>query len=153
MKNRKITYKPELDAIIGKCESCNLAMTDEEGKPYVVPMNFGYDGNSIYLHSSRKGRKIDLLRRRPAVCLSFSTDHGLRWVNEEVACSWGMKYRSVLAYGSVEFIEDYDEKVSALKIIMKQYSEKEFTFNAPAVNDVLVFRVKVDRLEGRVYGY
>jgi uncharacterized protein len=59
----------------------------------------------------------------------------------------------VLAYGSVEFIEDYDEKVSALKIIMKQYSEKEFTFNAPAVNDVLVFRVKVDRLEGRVYGY
>jgi uncharacterized protein len=153
MKNRKITYKPELDAIIGKCESCNLAMTDEEGKPYVVPMNFGYDGNSIYLHSSRNGRKIDILGTRPAVCISFSTDHSLRWVNEEVACSWGMKYRSVLAFGTVEFIDDYDEKVSALKIIMKQYSEKEFTFNAPAVNDVLVFRVKVDRLEGRVYGY
>ena len=153
MKNRKITYKPELDAIIGKCESCNLAMTDEEGKPYVVPMNFGYDGNSIYLHSSRNGRKIDILGTRPAVCISFSTDHSLRWVNEEVACSWGMKYRSVLAFGTVEFIDDYDEKVSALKVIMKQYSKREFSFNAPAVNDVMVFRVKVDKLEGRVYGY
>jgi nitroimidazol reductase NimA-like FMN-containing flavoprotein (pyridoxamine 5'-phosphate oxidase superfamily) len=153
MKKRDLTFKPEIEAIIKNCESCNLAMADGDGMPYVVPMNFGYEDSHIYLHSARTGKKIDIMNTNPRVCISFSTDHQLRWVNEEVACSWGMKYRSVLAYGVVEFIEEYDEKVRALKIIMKHYSDKEFDFNAPAVNDVMVFRVKVDKLDGRVYGY
>jgi len=153
MKKRDLTYKPELELIIWKCNFCNLAMVDPDGKPYVIPMNFGYDGNYVYLHSAQSGKKIDILKANPEVCISFSTDHQLRWVNEEVACSWGMKYRSVLAYGKVEFIDDYDKKEEALKVIMKNYSDLDFTFNAPAVNDVLVFRVKVETLHGRALGY
>jgi nitroimidazol reductase NimA-like FMN-containing flavoprotein (pyridoxamine 5'-phosphate oxidase superfamily) len=153
MKKRDLTFKPELEAIINKCESCNLAMVDPDGKPYVIPMNFGFKGDYIYLHSARTGKKIDILKANPEVCVSFSTDHQLRWVNEEVACSWGMKYRSVLAYGKVEFIDDFDKKEEALKVIMKNYSNREFTFNAPAVKDVLVFCVKVDQLHGRALGY
>lgn len=153
MKNRKIDFKPELESIIAKCEACSLSMVDEHGMPYVIVMNFGYRDDHIYFHSSRTGKKIDILLKNPNVCVAFSTDHQLRWVNEDVACSWGMKYRSVLAYGKVEFIDDFDEKEEALRIIMGNYSEHEFTFNAPAVKDVMVFRVKVDVLEGRVYGY
>ena len=153
MKNRNLTFKPELEAIIGKCDVCSLAMVGKDGKPYVLPMNFGYEDDHIYFHSARTGHKVDILEANPDVCISFSTDHELRWVNEEVACSWGMKYRSVLAYGRVEFIDDYDAKEAALKIIMKNYSEREFTFNAPAVKDVLVYRVKIEKLHGRAYGY
>jgi nitroimidazol reductase NimA-like FMN-containing flavoprotein (pyridoxamine 5'-phosphate oxidase superfamily) len=153
MKKRDLTYKPELELIIWKCNVCNLAMVDTEGKPYVIPMNFGYDGDYVYFHSARSGKKVDVLKANPEVCISFSTDHQLRWVNEEVACSWGMKYRSVLAYGKVEFIDDFDKKEEALKVIMKNYSEIDFTFNAPAVKDVLVFRVKVETLHGRALGY
>lgn len=153
MKKRDLTFKPELELIIWKCDVCNLAMVDPDGKPYVIPMNFGYDGEYVYFHSARTGKKVDLLKATPDVCISFSTDQHLRWVNEEVACSWGMKYRSVLAYGKVEFIDDYDQKEAALKVIMKNYSEIDFTFNAPAVKDVLVFRVKVDKLHGRALGY
>jgi uncharacterized protein len=153
MKNRTITLDSEIESIIRKCDACNVAMTDTDQKPYVVPMNFGYGDGFIYLHSSQKGRKIDILRQNNLVCVSFSTDHQLRWQNEGVACSYGMKYRSVLAHGHVEFIEDYDEKVKGLNIIMSQYSGREFKYNAPAVNDVCVFRVVVEKLEGRAYGY
>ena len=153
MKKRDLTFKPELELIIWKCDFCNLAMVDPDGKPYVIPMNFGYDGEYVYLHSAQSGKKIDILKANPEVCISFSTDHRLRWVNEEVACSWGMKYRSVLAYGRVEFIDDFDKKEEALKVIMKNYSDREFTFNAPAVKDVLVFRVKIEKLHGRALGY
>jgi hypothetical protein len=73
-------------------------------------------------------------------------------VNEEVACSWGMQYKSVLAKGTVEFIDDYDAKEEALKVIMKNYSDIDFKFNAPAVKDVMVFRVKIEKLEGRALG-
>ncbi len=152
MKKRDLTFKPELESIINKCQICNMAMVDEDGMPYVLPMNFGFEEDYIYFHSAQTGRKIDVLRNNPNVCISFSTDEKLRWVNEEVACSWGMSYRSVLASGKVEFVDDFDQKEEALKVIMKAYSEINFTFNAPAVRDVLVFRVKIEKLHGRAFG-
>lgn len=153
MKQRDLTFKPELESIIEKCEVCNLAMVDESGHPYVLPMNFGYIEGFVYFHSSGSGRKIDILRKNSHVCVSFSADHKLEWVNEQVACSWGMKYRSVLVFGEVEFIDDYDQKEEALKILMKNYSGIDFKFNAPAVKDVCVFRVKIENMHGRALGY
>lgn len=153
MKNRELTFKPELEEIINKCEVCNLAMVDEEGKPYVIPMNYGYHDDVIYLHSARQGKKIDILKKNPSVCVSFSTDHQLNYVNEEVACSWSMKYKSVLAYGKVEFIDDMEEKREALDHIMANYSDRKFNYNDPAVKDVQPFKVVVEKMDGRAYGY
>ena len=153
MKNRKIILKEEIERIIKNCEFCNVAMVDLEGKPYVIPMNFGYSNNYIYLHSSPNGKKIDCLRNNNSVCVSFSTDHLLRWQSEKVACSYSMKYRSVLAYGKVEFEIAKEEKIEALNQIMKQYTDKEYTYSDPAVKDVMVFKVNIGKLEGRAYGY
>jgi nitroimidazol reductase NimA-like FMN-containing flavoprotein (pyridoxamine 5'-phosphate oxidase superfamily) len=153
MKNRQLTFKPELESIIKKCEFCSLSMVDQESKPYVLHMNFGYEEDYIYFHAAQTGKKIDILKKNPNVCIAFSSDHELRYVNEEVACSWGMKYRSVLVYGKVEFIEGHDEKVRGLEIIMANYSDEKFSFNKPAVIEVNVFRVKAERVEGRAYGY
>lgn len=153
MKNRKLTFKPEMEQIIKKCDVCSLGMVDSNNEPYVLPMNFGYAEDTVYLHSAREGRKIDILRNNPRVCISFSTDHDLYFVNEEVGCSWGMKYRSILVYGKVEMIDDYDERVEALEHIMANYSDRDFKFNKPAVLDVQPFKVKVEKMEGRVLGY
>ena len=153
MKNRQIISKPEQEAIIRKCQSCNVAMVDPEGKPYVIPMNFGFDGEYVYFHGSAAGKKVDVLRKNRAVCISFSTDHELRYVNEEVACSWSMRYRSVLVYGEAEFVDDSEEKIKCLDIIMGHYADRRFEYNAPAIREVMVFRVKVEKMEGRVYGY
>ena len=153
MKNRRIDFKPELDKIISKCQVCHVAMTDPEGKPYVIPMNFGYDGEYVYFHGSSKGKKTDILKMHPDVCISFSTDHDLRYVNEEVACSWSMRYRSVLVYGRAEFVEDPEEKIKCLNVIMSNYSERSFDYSEPAVKDVMVFRVKAEKMDGRAYGY
>ncbi len=153
MKKRQITFKPELESIIAKCEICNLAMVDADGLPYVLPMNFGYKDDYVYFHCSRTGKKIDILMKNPKVCISFSSDHDLKWVNEEIACSWSMRYRSVLAYGNVEFVDDFDQKEEALRIFMKNYSDIDFSFNDPAVKDILIFRVKIDKLHGRALGY
>ncbi len=153
MKNRVIQLKEEIERIILACDVCNLAMVDSDNKPYVIPMNFGYEQDVVYLHSAQTGKKMDILAKNRQVSLSFSTDHELRWQSEKVACSYSMKYRSVLASGRVEFIEDLDEKVTALNIIMKNYTKKEFTYNDPALRDVAVFRVVLETLEGRAYGY
>jgi len=153
MRSRPLDYKPELERIIEKCQVCHLSMVDLEGKPYVLPFNFGYEADTFYLHSAPVGKKIDILKKNNEVCLAMSTDYELRSQNENVACSYGWKYRSVLAYGKVEFIEDMDEKVKALNMLMKNYTDIEFSYNTPAVRDVCVYKVVVEKMEGRAYGY
>jgi uncharacterized protein len=153
MKNRPIISKTENEAVIRKCQTCNLAMVDPEGKPYLIPMNFGYAGDYVYFHGSATGKKVDVLNHQADVCIGFSTDHELRYVNEEVACSWSMRYRSVLVYGKAEFVTDPLEKVNCLNIIMAHYADRKFEYNDPAIREVMVFKVKVEKMDGRVYGY
>ena len=153
MKNRPILSRTEIEAIIKKCIFCNIAMVDPEGKPYVIPMNFGFDGEYVYFHGSPTGKKVDVLKNKQDVCISFSTDHELRYVNEEVACSWSMRYRSVIAYGKAEFVEEPEEKIKCLNVVMAHYTDRPFEYNAPSVREVMVFRVNVDKVDGRVYGY
>ena len=153
MRSRSIAQDSEIIEIIRSCLFCHIAMVDSGGRPYVIPMNFGFHDNIIYMHGARMGKKISILSQNPDVCVNFSTDHALRYQNEDVACSWSMKYRSVLAYGQAEFISDPDEKTAALHIIMNHYSDKSFKFNPPSVREVSVWKIRVTKTEGRAFGY
>lgn len=151
---RKTTFLnklSEIEVIIKKCQVCHVAMVDEQGKPYVLPFNFGYHRGVVYLHSDKKGKKIDILKNNPAVCINFSTDHDLFKAHDHVACSYGMAYRSVLVYGKVEFIEDNNQKIEALNIFMKQYANRDFTYSEPSVNNVCVLKIKIDDFTGKMY--
>ena len=153
MRNRIIDNKEELYSIIKKCQVCHVSMVDPDGNPYVIPMNFGFDQDVVYLHSSRKGKKIDILKNNPNVCINFTTDHLLRYQDENVACSWSMKYRSVLIYGKVEFVEETEQKILHLNEVMKNYSPKEFKYNPPSIREVCCWKVVVEKYEGKVFGY
>jgi hypothetical protein len=153
MKNREIKLKEEKERIIHNCDVCVVSMVDKEGYPYSIPMNFGYSENTIILHSSKEGKKIEILKHNSNVCIVFSTDHELTKQSEKVACSYSMKYRSVLAYGKVEFIMENSEKIKYLNVLMKNYTEKSFTYSDPAINGVCVMKVNIEKLEARAYGY
>jgi nitroimidazol reductase NimA-like FMN-containing flavoprotein (pyridoxamine 5'-phosphate oxidase superfamily) len=128
-------------------------MVDENNLPYVLPFNFGYKNGDIFLHSSQKGHKIDILRKNPSVCIAFSTDHQLRYQSVQVACSYSMKYRSVLAFGKVEFIDDMDEKAEFFNTVMAHYTDREFDYNAPALREVCTYKVKIEKFTAKIYGY
>ncbi|MCK9218604.1 MAG: pyridoxamine 5'-phosphate oxidase family protein [Bacteroidales bacterium] len=153
MRSHTITDQKEMEEIIGQCQWCHVAMTSTDGDPYVIPMNFGFRDGTIFIHGSRKGKKIDILEQHPSVCIHFSTGHQLRYQNEQVACSWSMKYRSILCYGKVEFLTSPEEKIDAMSLIMTKFTNREFKFNAPSIREVNVMRIKVERFEGRIYGY
>lgn len=153
MKKRLVTSPKEIDSIIHKCEVCYVGMVDLNNQPYVLPFNFGYKDQTLYLHSAPEGRKIEILRQNNRVCVAFSTDHLLTFQSENVACSYGMKFRSVVAYGNVEFIQDDEKKIEVMNIIMKKYSGKEFSYAAPSIRNVAVFKVIIDSISGKELGY
>ena len=153
MRSNWITDEHEMFQVIEKCEACYVSMVDEHNMPYVVPLNFGLKDGVIYLHSSQTGKKTDILRQNKNVCIAFSTDHQLRFQHEAVACSYGMKYRSVLVYGQIEFIENAEDKIKAMNIVMKKYVGKDFTYNAPAIREVCVYKVIISEMTGKKLGY
>jgi uncharacterized protein len=136
--------------VIDKCDVCYVGMVDKDNLPYVLPFNFGFDNETIYLHSAQTGKKMDILQANPQVCVAFSTDHKIFHRHDNVACSYGMRYRSVLAFGKIVFIDNYDEKEAVLNIIMRKYTGKDFSYNAPAINNVAVYKVVIDKIETKI---
>ena len=153
MRHQLITDRSEMEEIIRKCQVCHIAMVDSDGMPYVLPFNFGYDKNVIYFHSARQGKKMRILISNPQVCVEFSTDYLLRSQNAKVGCSYTMKYRSVLAYGKVEFIEDLEQKTNIMNLVMKNYTSGEFTYNLPSMKEICCWIVKIEKMEGKINGY
>ena len=142
----------KLEELIKKCKICRVGMVDGDD-PYVLAMNFGYEDQAVWLHCAKEGKKIDILKRNNKVCLQFDTDHKFFSRHEHVACSWRMAYRSVLIHGHAIIIDEYDEKIKALKVFMKNYSDKEFEFSKPSVDNILIIKVPVESITGRSFEY
>ena len=130
-KEKEISDESGIDAIIEKAKVCKLGMVNGN-RPYIVPLCFGYQDNTLYFHSALKGQKIDYIRDNSAVCFVFDLIADVK--ESEEPCSWGMKYQSVIGFGKAVFIEGSDEKRKALNIIMAQYSDQQFQFVAEQVD-------------------
>jgi len=152
MQTLQHTDSEVIEAIIHKCDICFVGVVDESNKPYVLPMNFGFKDNVIYLHSAPSGRIIDILNNNNNICVTFSTDHEMAFQHPEVACSYRMKSKSVIATGQVEFVEDMEIKRDALNILMANYSDMDFKYSDPAVKNVKIWKVPVDHISCKEFG-
>lgn len=152
MKTIVHTDKKLIESTILDCDICYVGMVDTEGIPYVLPMNFGYQDGVVYLHSAQEGQSIDILKQNPDVCLVFNPANKLVHQHPDVACSYRMRSKSVIGWGKVVFEEGFERKTEALHIIMKNYSDKSFRFSDPAVNNVKIWCVKLDKLTCKEFG-
>ncbi len=145
-KEREITNKDEIENILKKSRICRIGLVDQD-KPYIVPMNFGYKQETIYLHSAKKGRKIELLKKNPNVC--FEVDELVRLKKAKLACDWGAEYQSIICTGQAVFLEDVGEKKAGLDIIMAQYSQKEFEYSKEMLDKTAVIKIVIDQMTGK----
>ena len=152
MKTITITDPTQIEEIIRKCPYCIVGITDLEGNPYAVPMNFVYQDGVIYLHSGPEGSKVEMVTKHPQVCITFCEGHELVYMHRQVACSYSMKSRSVICRGKVHFVEDMEEKRRVLDMLMKQYTENECKYAEPAVRNVKIWEVKVEKISCRSFG-
>lgn len=151
MKTIIIEDKERVEEIIARCDICYVGITDLEGNPYVIPMNFGYQDGVIYLHSGSAGSCLDMLAQNNFTCITFSIDHELIFQHPKVACSYRMKAKSVICRGQVNFLEDIEEKRQALDIIMHHYIDREFIYSDPAVKNVKVWEIPIDNVTAKEY--
>jgi nitroimidazol reductase NimA-like FMN-containing flavoprotein (pyridoxamine 5'-phosphate oxidase superfamily) len=87
----------------------------EDGQPVVVPMLFGRDGETVYLHGARKARVIRLLEETTTACLNITHVDALVYARS--AFNSSMNYRSATVFGTPRLVGDHEEKLAALRII------------------------------------
>lgn len=146
-KEKAIEDRTEIDAVINRCEVCRLGLCDGD-RPYVVPLNFGYDGEAIWFHSALEGRKVDLIRRNNKVCFVFDTDHEM--VQHDKACGWSMNYSCVMGTGRAILIEDAEAKREGLDVIMAQHSDKSYSYEDKVLKKTLIIKIEIETLSGKV---
>jgi uncharacterized protein len=150
-KEKEIKNKNMIEAILQEADHCILALSSNNS-PYIVPMNFGYKNQTLYLHSSNEGKKIEILKVNNIV--SFGVEINIELVKDQNPCKWGMKYKSVVGCGYAYFIEDSKKKKEALDIIMAKYSKNaNFEYSETSLNNLALIRVEVKELTGKISGY
>ena len=145
-KERAIKDRKDIDGIIRRCRVCRLAMSDDD-QPYIIPLNFGYDGFCLFFHAAPEGRKIDILKRNNRVGFEFDILHEI--LEAEQPCAWSAKYESVIGSGTAEIINDVEGKKAALECIMRQYGSDAGDFSEKVMKKTLIIRVRRREISGK----
>jgi nitroimidazol reductase NimA-like FMN-containing flavoprotein (pyridoxamine 5'-phosphate oxidase superfamily) len=149
--DRLLEKKDDLLEIIKDGTVMQIAFQDTN-QPYIVTLNYGYDWSNeallFYFHSAREGRKIDLIKTSPRVCFSISICDP--FIAGEKACNYGMKYRSIVGYGTIRILENEQERKNGLNLLMMKYTGKsQWHYDEEMLNKTTVTCLEVEKLSGK----
>ena len=145
-RERQVTDEKQILQILNTAKVLHLGLA-VNNEPYVVPMNYGFcmeNGKlTVYMHSALKGKKLDMIRENPKVF--FEIDCDMEPFGEgDIPCQYGMVYSSIMGKGKACIVEDVEEKIRAMKVLMKTQTDKDFEFNDRLVSIVAVIRIDVE---------
>lgn len=109
-----------------------------EGGPYVVPINYVSDGESIFIHSL-PGRKLEALRANPKACLQV----------DRVIDTY--HWSSVIAFGTYEEVTDPNERDDAIRRLLARFPNLTPVDSVPVhdgQSSVVVFRIRILEISG-----
>jgi hypothetical protein len=133
-----------------------VASIDEGGFPQIIPMNFAFVNDAIYMHSYRKGEKLDNISNNSKV--GFEVDRELEFLpsyfsHPTDASQADTLYISVVIKGNASFVTDNAEKTVALNELMKKYQPEgnyePLTNNDLVLDEVAVFKVVSKSIRGK----
>ena len=145
-KDREIKDKELMLDIINRAEEGFLAMSLND-QPYVIPVNFGYENNIVYIHCALQGKKLEIIRANPKVCITFCVDTDIDMRGP--AMTWTTNYQSVVAFGTAELIEDLKERQKGMNVFLTHYSGKGMDFEDKHLAKVMLIKVKIEEMTGK----
>jgi nitroimidazol reductase NimA-like FMN-containing flavoprotein (pyridoxamine 5'-phosphate oxidase superfamily) len=133
----KLLSNEEARALLGECRIGRLGCVDGGG-PYVVPVNYVFHDDSIYVHSL-PGRKIKALRENPRACLQVDEIRDI------------YQWRSAIAFGRYEEVTDEGERNWAVRRFLSSFPNLTPVESVPVhdgQSSVIIFRIRVEEVSG-----
>jgi len=150
--DREITDINEKIDIIKTCKVCRLGLSDNN-IPYIIPLNYGYSYENneltLYFHSAREGRKLEIIKNNNNACFEIDCDAKLNTAIKP--CDYGYSFKSIIGFGKIIMIEKTDDKADALNKIMKHQTDKdtEYTFTNDQLQNVCIYKMVIDNFTGK----
>ena len=113
-----------------------------DGHPYVVPMNYAFDSESLYFFTT-EGTKTEFIAANHEVCFQVEEVEDVR--------NWA----SVMALGPAERLDNPEEIERAMRLIAERNPTLEPAVNEMKIgpwrrfNNIVVYRVRPHSLHGR----
>ena len=120
----EIKSKEKIIEFLSSQQTGRISSVDENGFPQIIPMNFVFINDTVYMHSHIRGEKLDNIRRNQKV--GFEVDKSLEFLpsyfsDPTDASLADTLYISVVIKGNASIVSDKKEKTNALNSLMKKY--------------------------------
>ncbi|HLR06195.1 MAG TPA: pyridoxamine 5'-phosphate oxidase family protein [Pyrinomonadaceae bacterium] len=131
----------EMHALLQR-ESFGHLGCSRDGRPYVVPMDYAYDGKELYFFTT-EGMKTQFIEANPKVCLQV----------EEITDR--THWRSVMVIGKAEQLTNAEETQRAMKLITERNPSLTPAISATQLDalgravDIALYRIIPDLIDGR----
>ena len=137
-------------ALIDRCTHGVLALSTGEEAPYCLPLSLVRVGDCLYFHCAREGRKIQLLRRDPRVCVTFVGEDAPTF---EAPANYTTLFQSAIVTGTASEVLDQEEKVAALRALCQKLTPSFMEHFDFAVEKSLkvtsVWRIQMEDISGK----
>jgi nitroimidazol reductase NimA-like FMN-containing flavoprotein (pyridoxamine 5'-phosphate oxidase superfamily) len=123
--------------------------TMSNNQPYLVPVNYVYHQNHLYIHSALQGQKLENIRKNSRVC--FEVSHPIQFLPGKKPCQFGVYYWSVLVFGQANILDDLNLKNVALNLFIKKYSRDDYLnpMDPDDLQNVAIIDIHIETISGK----
>jgi len=152
----EIKSKEKIKEFLNQEHVGHIASVDKNGYPQIIPMNFVYLDDAIYMHSHTKGEKLENIRQNQKV--GFEVDRELEFLpsyfeDPEDASLADTLYISVVIKGIGKIIDDRSEKTLALNGLIKKYQPEggyePIKPDMEVLDEVAIIKVTPESIRGK----
>jgi len=123
-KKLEIKSKKKVIEFLSSQQTGRISSIDENGFPQIIPMNFVFINDAVYMHSHIRGEKLGNIRRNQKV--GFEVDKSLEFLpsyfsDPTDASLADTLYISVVIKGNGSIVSDKKDITLALNGLMKKY--------------------------------
>ena len=119
-----------------------------DGKPYVVPLNYGYVEGRILFHGALTGKKLDYLRANPRVCFTVGRQFG-KVVRHPQGALCHVNLDSVICYGVARIVESVEERKKILNTFNRCLQPDAEEITPEVASKCCAVEIKVTEMTGR----
>jgi len=152
----EIKSKEKIIEFLNSESTGRIASIDTNGFPQIIPMNFVFINDVVYMHSHIRGEKLENIKRNEKV--GFEIDRSLEFLpsyffDPNDASLADTLYISVVMKGICLIVERNEEKALALNGLMKKYQPEggyePIEPEMDVLNEVAVIKVIPNTMRGK----
>lgn len=143
----------EINNLLLRGKVAHIGTINEDGSPYVLPVNYLYYDKKIYIHGLKVGTKVGNIKKDNRVCIEVCEFNKLLKNNLAILCDIDADYESVVISGSANEIEDVEKKKDVFVHFFEKYAPeyKNVSFPEARIRGTILLEIIPQKTTGKYH--